>query len=193
MLSAKAFRAAASMLCLALLAAVLLCFDHPAEASARAKSKVLLIFNNQAEKYYNKKLNAIAETELHKKIDTIYIVANEAPYREKFAASRFGDSLEALSADTADSGAKYLVYAELMPYHWSENFNFIYHTKKMTATMGLRLIDLEADKELLKEQYSMEIKDETDYFIIGNPSMAKKSLKAVLFKVGEAISAHLPL
>ncbi len=162
-------------------------------AEAREKSSVILIFNNQAEKYYNAKLNAIAETELHKKIDTIYIVKDSSAYSDKFKQSHFGDKLEEISEIVEDSGARYFVYTELMPYHWSENFNFIWHTKKMTATMGLRIIDLEQQKEILNKQYSMEIKDETDYFIIGNPSLAKKSLKAVLFKVGEAISAHLPL
>lgn len=162
-------------------------------AEAREKSSVILIFNNQAEKYYNAKLNAIAEAELHKKIDTIYIVKDSSAYSGKFKQSYFGDKLEEISEIVEDSGVKYFVYTELMPYHWSENFNFIWHTKKMTATMGLRIIDLEQQKEILNKQYSMEIKDETDYFIIGNPSLAKKSLKAVLFKVGEAISAHLPL
>ncbi|MDO4922340.1 MAG: hypothetical protein Q4E64_11025 [Phascolarctobacterium sp.] len=162
-------------------------------AEAREKSSVILIFNNQAEKYYNAKLNAIAEAELHKKIDTIYIVKDSSAYNDKFKQSHFGDKLEKISEIVKDSGAKYFVYTELMPYHWSENFNFIWHTKKMTATMGLRIIDLERQKEILNKQYSMEIRDETDYFIIGNPSMAKKSLKAVLFKVGEAISAYLPL
>lgn len=178
-----------------LLLCIFLAFFEVGYAGAeRHKSRVLVVFNNQSGKYYNDKLDSIARTELHKKVDGIYHVLDSQPYDERFRnQSHFGDSLEKILAMTAECQADYVVYTELMPYHWTEEYDFIWDTKTMKATMGLRIIDLKNGCELFKEQYSMDKKDQTDYFFIGNPSMAKKSLQAVLFTVNEAISLHLPL
>ena len=158
------------------------------------KSSVLLIFNNQAGKYYNNKLNVIALQELHKKVDGLYTVYENDSYTEKFSSeSHFEDETEKINVLSNDVNTDYLVYTELMPFHISEDLNLIWHTKKATATVGLRIIDRKAGKELFKSKYALEAKGSTDHFFIGNPSMAKKSLKAAMFKVCEAISLHLPL
>lgn len=163
-------------------------------ASPKEKSSVILIYNNQAKKYYNEKLDAIAIEELNKKIIGIYNIIDNSKYQIKFKEkSYFEDSIETINDLVKDCNAKYVIYTELMPYSDTSNFDLIWHTKKMTATMGLRIIDLHNHSEIFKERYSLEVSDQTDYFFIGNPSMAKKSLKAVLFKVGEAISVYLPL
>lgn len=166
----------------------------PSQTYAKDKNSVLLIFNNQADKYYNHKLNVIALQELHKKVDGIYTVYENDSYSEKYSSeSHFADEIAKLNSFSSNVNADYLVYTELMPFHISENYNIIWHTKKATATVGLRIIDKKAGKELFKNIYALEVKGSTDHYFIGNPSMAKKSLRAAMFKVCEAISLHLPL
>ncbi len=187
----RLYMAAAVLL---LLCGVGLLWCRTSLAAQRQKSTVLLVFNNQAKKYYDEKLNEIAWEELHKRVDGLYTVADNKEVLPLFTdKSHFGTKLPQFLENTKGVRADYLVYTELMPYHWSENYNVIWHTKKMTATMGLRIVDLKKRQELCSRQYSVESRDETDAYFIGNPSMAKKSLKAVLFKVGEAISVNLPL
>ena len=181
------------LVCFTLITSFVIVFPSPTYAS-KAKSSVLLIFNNQAEKYYNYKLNVIALQELHKKVDGIYTVYENESYTEKYSSeSHFADEIDKLNSLSKDVNADYLVYTELMPFHISENYNIIWHTKKATATVGLRIIDKRSGKELFKSLYALDVKGSTDHFFIGNPSMAKKSLRAAMFKVCEAISLHLPL
>ena len=158
------------------------------------KSSVLLIFNNQANKYYNYKLDTIALQELHKKVDGIYTVFEDPAYTKKYSTeSHYGDETKKLIALSSGVNADYIVYTELMPYQVSENFNLIWHTKKAKATVGLCIIDKQNEKEIFKDIYALEVKGSTDHFFIGNPSMLKKSLRVTMFKVCEAISFHLPL
>jgi hypothetical protein len=160
----------------------------------RAKSVVLLIYNNQAHKYYNAKLDKIAMDQLNKKIEGIYYEADTEPYTKIFAQKSYETtSVEELLDIIKDSNADYFVYTELRPFSTTEDYNLIYHNKSTTATMVLRIINVNDKKELFADKYALTCKDEADYGMIGNPSMAKKSLEAVLFKVGEAISVHLPL
>ena len=63
----------------------------------------------------------------------------------------------------------------------------------MTASLVLRIMDVKNSKELYHSKYAIESKDTTDYWFIGNGSVAKKALDSVLFRAGEAISVHLPL
>lgn len=178
---------------IALITSLVIIFPSHTYAS-KPKSSVLLIFNNQANKYYNYKLNVIALQELHKKVDGIYTVYENDSYTEKYSSeSHFSDEIENLNSLSKDVNADYLVYTELMPFHISENYNIIWHTKKATATVGLRIIDKKAGNELFKSIYALDVKGSTDHYFIGNPSMAKKSLRAAMFKVCEAISLHLPL
>ena len=166
----------------------------PSQTYAKEKNSVLLIFNNQADKYYNHKLNVIALQELHKKVDGLYIVYENDSYSKRYSSeSHYADEIEKLNSLSSDVNADYLIYTELMPFHISENYNIIWHTKKATATVGLRIIDKKAGKELFKNIYALEVKGSTDHYFIGNPSMAKKSLRATMFKICEAISLHLPL
>lgn len=163
-------------------------------APLREKSSVVLIFNNQSGKRYSEKLDEIAEAELSKKINVIYIQVDPAPYKQSFKARSFEkDDVLAMSSVVKDSKADYFVYTELMPYTGKESFDLIYHRKSMTATMVLRIFSLKDSTELFSAKYSLSNKDDTDYFFIGNPSVAKKALQAVLFKIGEAISVKLPL
>ena len=158
------------------------------------KSSVLLIFNNQADKYYNYKLDSIALQELHKKVDGIYTVYENPAYTEKYSSeSHFGDDTKKLISLSSGVDADYIVYTELMPYRITENYNIIWHTKKAKATVGLCIIDKKNEKEIFKDVYALEVKGSTDHYFIGNPSMAKKSLRVTMFKVCEAISFHLPL
>ena len=162
--------------------------------AAKEKSSVLLIFNNQADKYYNYKLNTIALQELHKKVDGIYTVYENDSYTKLYSsASHFADDTKKITSLSSEVNADYLVYTELMPFRVTEDFNIIWHTKKATATVGLRIIDKKAETEIFKDLYALDVKGRTDHFFIGNPSMAKKSLRAAMFKVCEAISLHLPL
>lgn len=108
---------------IALITSLVIIFPSHTYAS-KPKSSVLLIFNNQANKYYNYKLNVIALQELHKKVDGIYTVYENDSYTEKYSSeSHFSDEIENLNSLSKDVNADYLVYTELMPFHISENYN----------------------------------------------------------------------
>lgn len=163
-------------------------------AATREQSSVLLIFNNQSGKRYNDKLDAIAEAELNKKINGIYIQIDPSAYRSAFSGRSFEtEAPSAMQNLVQDSKADYFVYTELLPYTSKENFDLIYHRKSMTATMVLRIFSLKEAKELFSAKYALANKDDTDHWFVGNPSVAKKALQTVLFKVGQAISVNLPL
>lgn len=160
----------------------------------RKKSSVLVIFNNQSGKRYNASLNEIAEKELNKKVEGLYIEIDSETFKPAFEKSTHeSDDVASLSHIIKDSGSKYFVYVELLPYTGTEDYNLIYHNKQMTANAILRIIDVQNEKELFNKRYSMTAKDSTDYYFIGNPSMARKALKSLMFRVGEAISVNLPL
>ena len=138
------------LVCITLITSFVIVYPSPTYAS-KAKSSVLLIFNNQADKYYNNKLNVIALQELHKKVDGIYTVFENDSYTEKFSSeSHFEDETEKINVLSNDVNTDYLVYTELMPFHISEDLDLIWHTKKATATVGLRIIERKAGKELFK-------------------------------------------
>ena len=63
----------------------------------------------------------------------------------------------------------------------------------MTATVLLWIINLNSSETLFKDHFSLKEKDETDAWFIGNKSVAKKSVTTTMYKVGEIISAKLPL
>lgn len=129
-----------------------------------------------------------------RKVDGLYQVLDETLYgKELIQGSSYDKDIEQLLTEAGKIPGDYLVYVELLPFKQAEGFNVIWHRKKMTATMGLRIVDLKQRQEIFKEKYMGVREDETDYFFVGSSSMALKSLKGVLFTVGEAISVHLPL
>lgn len=180
-----------------ILLATMLCFmgfNVANAAQLREKSSVLLIFNNQSYKRYSDKLTDIAETELNKKIHGIYKEIDPTPYKQILTERSF----EAVDTATMQSlvqssQADYFVYTELLPYTGKSSFEVIYRRNSMTATMILRIFDLKKSKELFNAKYALTYNESIDHLFIGNPSVAKKSLQMVLFKIGEAISVNLPL
>ncbi|WP_037355110.1 hypothetical protein [Selenomonas sp. FC4001] len=166
----------------------------PTMTEARQKSSVLLVFNNQSGRDADERLSEIAHNELGKKINGLYHVIDNRLYEKRYSQkSFFNDTLDSITEYAKESPAKYFVYVELMPFRQAEGFNVIWHRKKMVSNIGLIIIDLQSHKELFKEKYSVEKNDDTDFFFVGSPSMARKSLKGALFIAGEAISIHLPL
>ena len=165
-----------------------------ANEKMRQRSSVMLIINNIAHTTYDEKLTKIMDESLHKKIDGIY---NEVDAADRFMKVS-GHSNENISTQdmldiVKDSGADYFIYTELQPFVKTENYNLVYYDKSMTASLVLRIMDVKNSKELYHSKYAIESKDTTDYWFIGNGSVAKKALDSVLFRAGEAISVHLPL
>lgn len=178
---------------------MLVCLQSPqkmvnANEKMRQRSSVMLIINNIAHTTYDEKLTKIMDESLHKKIDGIY---NEVDAADRFMKVS-GHSNENISTQdmldiVKDSGADYFIYTELQPFVKTENYNLVYYDKSMTASLVLRIMDVKNSKELYHSKYAIESKDTTDYWFIGNGSVAKKALDSVLFRAGEAISVHLPL
>ena len=178
---------------------MLVCLQSPqkmvnANEKMRQRSSVMLIINNIAHTTYDEKLTKIMDESLHKKIDGIY---NEVDASDRFMKVS-GHSNENVSTQdmldiVKDSGADYFIYTELQPFVKTENYNLVYYDKSMTASLVLRIMDVKNSKELYHSKYAIESKDTTDYWFIGNGSVAKKALDSVLFRAGEAISVHLPL
>ena len=174
---------------------VLIVFVGTAQyVQARQKSSVLVVFNDQSGRDSGERLRKIAHDSLYRKVDGLYNVVESKPYEEKLnTTSHMEDTIAILHESVKDSNADYFVYVELMPFQQAEGYDLIWHSKKMTANLGLKILNLKDGKELFQETYSVEKEDDTDFWIVGSPSMARKSLKGALFTVGEAISVHLPL
>lgn len=164
------------------------------DVQARQKSNVLVVFNDQSGRDNGERLRTIAHEALYRKVEGIYNVIDSKPYEEKMnTVEHMQDTPEVLCESVKDSTADYFVYVELMPFQQAEGYDLIWHSKKMTANLGLIILNVKDGKEIFRETYSVEKEDDTDFFIVGSPSMARKSLKGALFTVGEAISVHLPL
>lgn len=160
----------------------------------RQKSTVLLLINNTAHSKHDKKLNTLMLETLHKKIDVIYHEENPGKFVENFYGKEQSKlSLDEMLAKLSGSTADYLVYVELKALDKDSDFNLIYYSKEVTATLFVRLIDMKNEKELYRDEFTMTSKDTTDYFFIGSGSVSKKALNSALFKAGEIISCHLPL
>jgi len=165
-----------------------------ANGKMRQRSSVILIINNIAHTNYDQKLTKIMDESLHKKIDGIYNEADGADYLAKFSGhSNENSSTKDMLDIVRDSSVDYFIYTELQPFVKKENYNLIYYDKSMIASVVLRIMDVKNGKELYHNKYSIESTDTTDYWFIGNGSVAKKALDSALFRTGEAISVHLPL
>ena len=182
-----------NIICLCLLVMLAL-IGATSNAQARQKSSVLVVFNDQSGRDSGERLRKIAHETLYRKVEGLYNVIESKPYEEKLnTASHMEDTVAMLCESIQDSNADYFVYVELLPFQQAEGFDLIWHSKKMTANLGLKILNSKEGKEIFQETYSVEKEDDTDFFIVGSPSMARKSLKGALFTAGEAISVHLPL
>ena len=165
-----------------------------ANEKMRQRSSVMLIINNIAHTTYDEKLTKIMDESLHKKIDGIYNEIDAVDHFMKVSGhSNENASTQDMLDIVKDSGTDYFIYTELQPFVKTENYNLVYYDKSMTASLVLRIMDVKNSKELYHSKYAIESKDTTDYWFIGNGSVAKKALDSVLFRAGEAISVHLPL
>ena len=178
---------------------MLVCLQSPqkmvnANEKMRQRSSVMLIINNIAHTTYDEKLTKIMDESLHKKIDGIYNEIDAVDHFMKVSGhSNENASTQDMLDIVKDSGTDYFIYTELQPFVKTENYNLVYYDKSMTASLVLRIMDVKNSKELYHSKYAIESKDTTDYWFIGNGSVAKKALDSVLFRAGEAISVHLPL
>lgn len=173
---------------------ILFCPDQTAFAQQRKKSAVITIYNNLSGTTYNKDLDKIVQKELQRRIEGLYIELDNEPYTTKFRGKSFSnaDLFDVVSA-VQDSGADYLVYVELLPFD-KHGTNYVAHfDKTMTASVFLWLIDVKQGKEYYRGSFSMASKDSSADWYVGNKSVALKALDGIMFKVGELISAKLPL
>lgn len=160
----------------------------------RQKSTVMLIINNIADSKHNDALNEIMFEELHKKIDVLYKEEPADEYTEEFLHKDNSVlSAEDMCKKIESCKSDYLIYAELKELNKTTNFNFVYHGKEIAATFYIAILDIKNHKYLYRSEYTLVAEDSTDYFFVGSGSVSKKALKKVLFRAGEAISAHLPL
>lgn len=173
-----------------------LCFapGNSAFASSRSKSAVLVVYSNHSGTTYNNELDKIVNAELQKRLEGLYIELDGEPYRSFFDNKDLAViSSKDVAARVKDSGTDYFIYLELRPFEKDSLYNGIYHWKTMTATVLLWIIRMDNAETLYKDSFSLKGKDQTDSWFIGNKSVAKKALKSTMFKVGEIISAKLPL
>ncbi len=187
------------LICSILLLILGCCFVHDVYAgtynsNVRQKSTVMLIINNIADSKHNDALNKIMYEELHKKIDVIYKEEDSNAYVKEFLNKDNSIlSAEDMCRKIGTCKSDYLIYAELKELNKTTNFNFVYHGKKIAATFYIAIVDIENRSYLYNSEYTLTAEDSTDYFFVGSGSVSKKALKKVLFRAGEAISAHLPL
>lgn len=168
--------------------------EQKAFAAQRRKSAVITVYNNLSGTTYNKALDKVVQKELQRRLEGLYIELDSEPYAAKFRGKSLSDAdlFDVVNA-VKDSGADYLVYVELLPFD-KHGTNYVAHfDKNMTASVFLWLIDVKQGKEFYKGSFSMASKDSSADWYVGNKSVALKALDGIMFKVGELISAKLPL
>ena len=173
-----------------------LCFfyTNTTFAAVRQKHVVLTIYKNNSGTTYNNELDKIVYAEFQKRLEGLYIELDAESYKHLFKNKNMEDVTDFDVINTInDAGTDYFIYLELYPFQQNENYNLIYHRKSMIATVLLRIMDINSKKTIYQERFSLKSKDETDAWFIGNKSVAKKALTATMYKVGEIISAKLPL
>ncbi len=160
----------------------------------RHKSSVLTVYVNNSGTTYNKELDKIVNAELKKRLEGLYIELDNEAYTDVFREHPVIEAEKYEIIPLADkSGADYFIYIELLPFIEKSDYNFVYHNKAMTSSVFVWIIDLKTNREIIREVFSLKEKDSTDAWFIGDKSVAIKSLKSTMFKVGEHVSAKLPL
>lgn len=160
----------------------------------RSKSAVLTVYINHSGTTYNKDLDKIVKEELKKRLEGLYIELDNEKYVNAFLNHSIITSEKREVIPLVDtSGARYFIYLELLPFVEKSDYNFVYHNKAMTSSVFVWIIDLQSNKDIVRNTFSLKEKDSTDAWFIGDKSVAIKSLKSMMFKIGEQISAKLPL
>ncbi len=167
---------------------------NPVFAANRQKSAVLTVYNNNSGTTYNEELDKIVHAELQKRLEGLYIELDGEPFKALFKKTNVEETADPeIINKVREAGADYFIYLELFPFQESENYNLVYHRKSMTATVLIRIVDMNEKKTLHQERFSLKGKDSTDAWFIGDKSVAKKALQSTMFKAGEIISVKLPL
>jgi hypothetical protein len=171
-----------------------LILTNTAFAAERQKHAVLTVYKNNSGTTYNNELDKIVHAELQKRLEGLYIELDGDPYKHLFKKKNMEDVADFDVIDAIkDAGTDYFIYLELYPFQQNENYNLIYYRKSMVATVLLRIMDINNKKTIYQGRFSLKSKDESDAWFIGNKSVAKKALTSAMYKVGEIISAKLPL
>lgn len=177
-----------------LLITILIPKDNISQAATRRKSAVISIYNNLSGSTYDKDLDKVVQKELQKRLEGLYIELDNEPYasqvkRKSLSNKDLSDVLSLLQG----SHANYFVYIELLPFE-KHGINYVAHfDKNMTASVFLWLVDLNQNKSIYRDYFSLVGKDSSPDWYIGNKSVALKALDGIMFKAGEIISAKLPL
>lgn len=160
----------------------------------RSKSSVLTVYVNNSGTTYNKELDKIVNDELKKRLEGLYIELDNEKYIDIFQKNSiiYAEKREVIPV-VDKSRADYFIYIELLPFVEKSDYNFVYHNKAMTSSVFLWIIDLRTNHDVIRKTFSLKEKDSTDAWFIGDKSVAIKSLKSMMFKIGEHISAKLPL
>ena len=169
-------------------------FPRTSEAVSRRKTPILVIYKNFAHTGYDKELDAIVNAELQKRLEGLYLELDSSSYASQLGENSLtDDNLYDISTVFDGSGAKYLVYVELLPLGHSTNYNLAYVRKTLYGSVFLWLVDLEKQSTIYRNSIMYKDKDATMDWWIGNKSVAKEALKKGMYKVGETISVQLPL
>ena len=144
----------------------------------RTKNTVLTVYINNSGTTYKK--------ELDKKVNEEYI---EIFKNKSIIQSEKREVIPLVDG----SGARYFIYMELLPFVEISDYNFVYHNKAITSSVFIWIIDLKTNQDILRNTFSLKEKDSTGDWFIGDKSVALKSLRSMMFKIGEHISAKLPL
>lgn len=160
----------------------------------RTKNTVLTVYINNSGTTYNKELDKIVNEELKKRLEGLYVELDNEEYIEAFKNKSIIQSEKREVIPLVDgSGARYFIYMELLPFVEKSDYNFVYHNKAMTSSVFIWIIDLKTNQDILRNTFSLKEKDSTGDWFIGDKSVALKSLRSMMFKIGEHISAKLPL
>lgn len=154
----------------------------------------MTVYINNSGTTYNKELDKIVNEELKKRLEGLYVELDNEEYIEIFKNKSIIQSEKREVIPLVDgSGARYFIYMELLPFVEKSDYNFVYHNKAMTSSVFIWIIDLKTNQDILRNTFSLKEKDSTGDWFIGDKSVALKSLRSMMFKIGEHISAKLPL
>lgn len=191
--------------CVSLILATLLTPLTPAQAQPREQASVVVVFVDRVTQDEKEWVTTRIRDFLGTKVNGLYRVIPAAPFEARIRAlnEKTGAGEKALFAILGESGADYVLLAELVNLKESGSMGMFRSSKNAHIGLDIMILDLVNGGFLKQGRFTGKAIDDNAVISIGDRLVALftidsqkitgTALDRLLFRVGEVISINLPL